>query len=384
MRLNPNLILNQKYNLKSIVRKTNDSVALCDLNTKLLLGLNLPSSNVFSNIQLINYNLSFKSHALKWKLLALNTRNFLKDDLYLINLKSSNVSFLFGNVTNKRRKNINLIGLSGKSVIRKGGLQKLVLINKFLSKSPVANKILLIGLHNENKNIIQNVYSEQIRTKFTPFYDKTIRKTKLEKINDNFLFSSSFLNNSLKNNNIKDQSVTLSQQIIEKFLKYVVKNQNDQSSYKKGHKYEDKKSSYYQNLMVATLINNKLINKSNVLSKNVNSKENLKIELIKKLSDESQFKIKEAFKILYSEIFRQNFFKKTKESYNQHLSNSRYNSYKRYKTLYKAEIKSFKRINNVRFQKAISSFFQKFRFNQRKSKFGSNLKIPFKIKISKK
>lgn len=386
MRLNSNLILNQKYNLKSIVRKTDNNVTLCDLNTKLHLGLNLPASNVFSNIKLINHNLNFNSQLLKWKLLILNNRDFSKNDVESIDLKSSNSNFLFNNLNYKRRKSVSLIGASGKALIRRGNLQKLVLMNDCLSQSIIANKLLLMGMHKEHQNIFQSVYSEQIRTKFVPFYDKIIRKTKLEKVNDNFIFSSSFLNNSVKKNKIREHEVVSLEKIIEKSFKHFVKIQNNQTLYNKnkGQKYEDKKSSYYQNLILAILINNKLENNVNLSLKNVNTKENNKLELLKQLSNESQFKIKEAFKIFCSEVIRQSFFKKTEESYNQYLSNNRYNNYKRYKSLYKTEIKSFKRIGNIRFRKAISAFFQKFKSYQRKSKSKSSFKVSSKIKVSKK
>lgn len=266
MRLNSNLVLNQKYNLKAITRKTNDGVTLCDLNTKLHLGLNLPKSNAFSNIHLVSQNLNVNSHVLKWKLLALKNAEASKAKDSFSGLISSSTNFVFNNSSHKRRKQFSLFGTCGKTVMRKNGLQKFILVNKDLYCNTISNKIWFVGLHKDGKNIFNDFHLENVRIKFTPFYDKKLRKIKLEKINDNALISSTFLSNLIKNYKNKSHFVLTSKDVAQNFLRYSAASQNNQVSFKKGYQSENK-DPYFQSLLITSLINNKFVRTNNLLLK---------------------------------------------------------------------------------------------------------------------
>ncbi len=398
MKFNFNQLVNEKYALKAFSRGTKDNNLLSDLNNKLLLGMNLPSSDTFPKVGINKKPVSKINSSLTWKLISSSENNQTKIESYiqkpLLDAEPSNVFFYRRSFVRRRKKSFLVYQENNKGSLRQLSVRSRFLKFKksFIQKSSLSSKMYYLRFHKDTNFLFHKPKVSCVSSKLYTNFDKKSKQIDI-RFNSNYMILSEFqvysgIANKLKN--LKKTSLeNYKYSIILKYLntkKELNLNANEKSYLvlKIAKQLSESKSKTFKQSI-----------ENSVLSKNLDSDISTQKSIFQKyidLNEKNKETVKKAIKAANFETIKSDLFKIRAEQFSKYPTKFKFSKRQRFKKYNKGKDKKLCS-NNFRlfsdifrgFQKDSSkkparSFTKKPRFDR---KFEIKPKLSFKSKNSK-
>jgi hypothetical protein len=395
MKFNFNSIVNEKYALKAFSRGTKDNNLLADLNNKLLLGLNLPTSQTFPRVHVNKKSVSKIDNSLTWKLVSSQKENGNQIPAYiekpLIDINPSNSIFYRRSFI--RRKRAFLICQES----LKGGVRPLSVRSRFLTfkksylkNSSISSKLYYLFLHKNNNVLFQKPKLSCVSSRIYTIFDRKTKQVTTQ-FNSQYMALSESQIYSAITTKFKNSQKKVSEDKIYRFISKNLENRKElsiQNSQKHSSLSTEVFNQLISNLKTKSL--KKFTNKELSTFSDVNSP--LKKTFFEKyinLNEKNKETIKKTIEATNIEFIKSDLFKIRAEQFSKYSTNLRFSKSKRFKKYHKGKSKDFSRINTKSFfdifkrlQKSSGSKFV--RNSAEKFKFDRKTENKFKLSVKNK